>query len=135
VRPEKFQKIDLSQDYPCPCRRRGHLTPIILTEALGCERCQQIFVVQDNGHIIEQLSSTYPYKRTWRWTGHRWLAANSRLGEGYLPVILGIILLLLIVWLPLVLHAPSSVGMILWAILAMLLIILPALIFWLAYRR
>lgn len=135
MRPEKFQKIDLSQDYPCPCRRRGHLTPIILTEALGCERCQQIFVVQDNGHVIEQLSSTYPYKRTWRWTGHRWLAANSRLGEGYLPVILGIILLLLIVWLPLVLRAPSSVGMILWAILAMLLIILPALIFWLAYRR
>ncbi|MBR8831380.1 MAG: hypothetical protein N5P05_002063 [Chroococcopsis gigantea SAG 12.99] len=135
MRPQKYQKIDQNSDYPCPCRRRGKLQPIILTEAFGCDRCQQIFVVQENGQTIEQLASHYPYKRVWRWTGFRWIAANSRFGEGFLPVTLGIILLLMIVWLPLMIKSPSNISVIFWAILAMLLVILPALIFWLAYRR
>ncbi|MEG3435846.1 hypothetical protein V0288_01830 [Pannus brasiliensis CCIBt3594] len=128
-------KIDQNQEYPCPCRRKGKLQPIILTEAFGCDRCQQIFVVQENGQTIEQLSSHYPYKRTWRWTGFRWVNGNQRLEEGVLPVILGILLLLSIVWLPLILKSPPNVGVIFGAILVMLLVILPALILWLAYRR
>jgi hypothetical protein len=111
------------------------LLPIVLTEAFGCDRCQQIFVVQENGQTIEQLSSHYPYKRTWRWTGFRWVSGNYRLGEGVLPVIFGIALLLSIVWLPLILKSSPSVSVILGAILVMLLVILPALIFWLAYRH
>jgi hypothetical protein len=135
VRPHKYTKIDQHQDYPCPCRRKGKLCPIILTDAFGCDRCQQIFVVQENGHIIEQLASHYPYKRTWRWTGFRWVSTNQRIGEGVLPLIMGIILLLSIVWLPLILKSPPGVSVIFGAILVMLLVILPALIFWLAYRR
>ena len=135
MRPQKAQKIDLNTEYPCPCRRRGHLLPITLTEAFGCDRCQQIFVVEENGQVIEQLSSSYPYKRAWRWTGHRWIAAHHGLGESYLPVALGIILVLLIVWLPLALRSPSGLSIIFWAILAVLLAVLPALMVWLAYRR
>ncbi|MGF1480253.1 MAG: hypothetical protein ACFB4I_12295 [Cyanophyceae cyanobacterium] len=135
MRPYKAQKIDLSTEYPCPCRRRGRLLPITLTEAFGCDRCQQIFVVEDNAQAIEQLSSTYPYKRVWRWTGHRWAAAHSGLGESYLPITLGIVSVLLIVWLPLALRSSSSIGIIVWAIIAVLLALIPALMAWLAYRR
>ncbi len=59
----KTQKIDLNTEYPCPCRRKGCLLPITLTEAFGCDRCQQIFVVEESGYVIEQLSTNYPYKK------------------------------------------------------------------------
>lgn len=135
MRAQKSVKIDLNSEYPCPCRRRGHLLPITLTEAFGCDRCQQIFVADENGQTIEQLSSTYPYKRAWRWTGYRWIAAHRGLGENYLPVMLGISLILLIIWLPLALQSPSGLSMIFWTAIAVFLVILPALVFWLAYRR
>jgi hypothetical protein len=135
VQHQKAHKIDLTQDYPCPCRRRGRLTPIALTEAFGCDRCQQIFVVEDSGHVLEQLSSNYPYKRAWRWTGQQWSAINAGLGESYLPVVLGITLVLLSIWLPLALNSSSNSGIILWAVVALLLAVLPALMVLLAYRR
>lgn len=135
VQPHKAQKIDLAQEYPCPCRRRGRLTPIALTEAFGCTRCQQIFVVEESGYVLEQLSTNYPYKRAWRWTGHQWNTATSALGENYLPIALGITLVLLSIWLPLALHSPQNSGILLWAIVALLLAILPALMVLLAYRR
>ncbi|MBD0362332.1 MAG: hypothetical protein ICV55_06085 [Coleofasciculus sp. C3-bin4] len=137
--PQKAQKIDLNTEYPCPCRRRGSLVPITLTEAFGCNRCQQIFVVEESGHVIEQLSTSYPYKKAWRWTGHRWTTAHTSIGESYLPVALGIVLVLLIVWLPLALAKSQTGGggpkIIFWAMLAVLLAVLPALMVWLAYRR
>ncbi len=130
---QKSQKIDLSQDYPCPCRRRGHLTPIALTEAFGCNRCQQIFVVEDNGHVLEQLSGTYPYKRAWRWNGHQWIVANPSLADSTLPVVMGIILIIMIIWLPLALNKSNSSLLVLVAVV--LLLALPALMVLLAYRR
>ena len=135
MRHQKVQKIELNAEYPCPCRRRGRLLPIILTEAFGCDRCQQIFAVEEKGQAIEQLSSTYPYKRAWRWTGNRWIPAHPGLGEGYFPVALGIILVLLIIWLPLALHSSSGLSIIFWAAITVLLAVLPALMVWLAYRR
>ena len=135
MQPQKAHKIDLTQDYPCPCRRKGRLSPIALTEAFGCNRCQQIFVVEDNGHVLEQLSTSYPYKRSWRWTGHQWRIVKAGLGESYLPIALGITLVLLSIWLPVALHSPSGAHIILWAIVALVLAILPALMVWLAYRR
>jgi hypothetical protein len=132
VRHQKYQKIDLDREYPCPCRRRGRLQPIILTEALGCDRCQQIFVVQDNGHVIEQLSSTYPYKKVWRWTGNRWTSAAENLSDSYIPIIVVLLLLMMIIWLPLIVS--SQLGN--WSILGIIaLVIIPAIIFWLTYRR
>ncbi|NJO95933.1 MAG: hypothetical protein HC764_07790 [Pleurocapsa sp. CRU_1_2] len=59
MRPYKIHTIDLTCEYPCPCRRNGKLQPIILTEALGCDRCQQLFVVKKDGQTIEQLSFVY----------------------------------------------------------------------------
>lgn len=135
MQPHKAHKIDLAQDYPCPCRRRGRLTPIALTEAFGCNRCQQIFVVEESGYVLEQLSTSYPYKRSWRWSGHQWNTASSGLSESYLPVALGIVLVLLSIWLPLALHSPQNSGFFLWAIVAFLLAVLPALMLLLAYRR
>lgn len=135
MQPQKAHKIDLTQDYPCPCRRKGRLSPIALTEAFGCNRCQQIFVVEDNGHVLEQLSTSYPYKRSWRWTGHQWRIVKAGLGESYLPIALGITLVLLSIWLPLALNSPANSGILLWAIVALLLAVLPALMVLLAYRR
>jgi hypothetical protein len=101
VRSYKTQKIDLSIEYPCPCRRKGNLKPIVLTEALGCDRCQQIFVVKKNGHEIEQLSAIYQ-KKSWQWTGNRWKNAYARWRQSYLLVIaflaLGSTILITLAW-------------------------------------
>ncbi|MBD2578411.1 hypothetical protein [Oscillatoria sp. FACHB-1406] len=131
---QKTTKIDLNREYPCPCRRRGTLQPIVLTEALGCDRCQQIFVAEESGSGIEQLSATYPYKRSWRWTGNRWVAVKAGFGESYLPVALTIVVLMLMVWLPLALRSPSA-HIIFWVIAAVLLAIVPVFMLWLSYRR
>jgi hypothetical protein len=134
VSSEKPQKIDLNEEYPCPCRRQGCLKPIILTEAFGCDRCQQIFVVEESGYVIEQLATHYPYKQAWRWTGKQWLLAHTGLKAHYLPLALGMILVPLLIWLPLALHSPGP-NILLWAMIALMLAILPAFMVWLAYRR
>ncbi|WP_066381331.1 MULTISPECIES: hypothetical protein [unclassified Anabaena] len=132
---KKPEKIDLNSEYICPCRRRGRLIPITLTEAFGCDRCQQIFVVEDNGYMLEQLSTTYPYKRAWRWTGSGWNVVHPKLRESYLPIALGIIFVLVIIWLPLALRLANGSSIIAWAMVAVLLAILPAFMVWLTYRR
>lgn len=132
---KKPEKIDFNTEYTCPCRRKGQLIPITLTDAFGCDRCQQIFVVEDNGYVLEQLSTTYPYKRAWRWTGNSWNVIQPRLGESYLPIALGIIFVLVIIWLPLALRLANGSSIIAWAIVALLLAILPAIMVWLTYRR
>ncbi|NET53280.1 MAG: hypothetical protein F6K09_32835 [Merismopedia sp. SIO2A8] len=77
------KKIDLSSHYPCPCCRRGSLSPITLTEAFGCQQCQEIFVLHEEGYVLEGLKTAYPYPRKWYWTGYRW-NAKSRSGQ-WLP--------------------------------------------------
>lgn len=135
--PQKAKKIELNQDYPCPCRRRGTLRPIALTEAFGCDRCQQIFAVEDQGHTIEQVSTSYPYKRAWHWTGNRWLAVNAKLGEHYLPFAIGFAIVLPIVFLVLAIHLPPVPQelRIIVIILAVLFVLLPAFMLWSSYRR
>lgn len=135
--PQKAKKIELNQDYPCPCRRRGTLRPIALTEAFGCDRCQQIFAVEDRGHTIEQVSTSYPYKRAWHWTGNRWIAVNSKLGENYLPFAIGFAIVLPIVFLVLAIHLPPVPQelRIIVIILAVLFVLLPAFMLWSSYRR
>ncbi|MEO1590698.1 MAG: hypothetical protein AAFU71_05335 [Cyanobacteria bacterium J06632_22] len=90
MRSRKSQKLDINADYPCPCRRRGTLKPILLTEAFGCDRCQQIYVLKDDGYTIEQLATHYPYRRVWRWTGHQWLL-NRHLGLYHYGLALGMV--------------------------------------------
>jgi len=135
VPSQKSQKIDLNAEYPCPCRRRGRLVPITLTEALGCDRCQNIFVVTEDGQGIEQLPTNSPYKRCWNWNGNQWCVANTRLRESYLPMSLVIVIGLVVFWLPYLLGLPLGPSVIPWVILAVLLATLPALMVWLAYRR
>jgi hypothetical protein len=67
------QKICLSQQYPCPCHQQGQLQQIVLTEAFGCNRCQRIFVLKEDGCTIEELATNYPYQRRYYWNGGRWL--------------------------------------------------------------
>ncbi len=102
---------------------------------MGCDRCQQIFVVEEGGYVLEQLSTSYPYKKAWRWLGQRWTNAHPSFSDSYLPLAIIIILVPLLVWLPLALRSPSGPIIIFWALLAILLAVLPALMVWLAYRR
>lgn len=134
MRPSRSPKIEHDKEYPCPCRRRGRLQPIFLTEAFGCDRCQHIFAIEENGHIIEQLSSTYPYKRAWRWTGYYWVAAHKGMRESVLPIILGILSVLIVVLLRLAMGSNFIVGMIPWLVVAICLGALISLILWVAYR-
>ncbi|MBF2064624.1 MAG: hypothetical protein IGS39_09425 [Calothrix sp. C42_A2020_038] len=134
MQSKKPEKLDFNSEYPCPCRRRGQLIAITLTEAFGCNRCQRIFVVEDNGYVLEELSTTYPYKKAWRWSGNAWSVVHPKMGESYLPVALGIIFVLVVIWLPLALRLASSNSLVAWAMLAVLLALLPALMLWLTHR-
>jgi hypothetical protein len=131
---KNFHKIDLDQDYPCPCRRRGRLVPITLTEAFGCNRCQQIFEVDPQGQTLEKLSTSYP-KQLWRWSGHHWVAVGQGWRDSYTTMALGITLVLLSIWLPVALNSSSKSSMVIWTVVALLVAVLPALVVLLAYRR
>ncbi|HEY9769713.1 MAG TPA: hypothetical protein V6C71_14650 [Coleofasciculaceae cyanobacterium] len=137
MRSQKTQKIDLSSEYPCPCRRKGNLKPIVLTEALGCDRCQQIFVVKRDGQVIEQLSSIYQ-KKSWRWTGNRWKNAYARWTQSYLSIMLILLLSLsvvIVVILPLLLRWLNAQSIISWIVIFLFLIILLILSLFIVYRH
>ncbi|NER34382.1 MAG: hypothetical protein F6J93_10190 [Oscillatoria sp. SIO1A7] len=79
------QKIDFNAEYPCPCcRHKGKLVQITLTEAFGCNLCQQIFVVEEEGYALEPLPTDYPYKRSWYWNGQSWRVGRPDLRKNYL---------------------------------------------------
>jgi hypothetical protein len=96
------QKIDLRQPYPCPCCHQGRLQQIILTESMGCSRCQQIFALHPDGLHIEPLGVAPAYRRVWWWNGRKWRVAVSGSQRGLVRVgivalaslILGVALLL-----------------------------------------
>ena len=137
MRSHKTQKIDLSSEYPCPCRRKGNLKSIVLTEALGCDRCQQIFVVKRDGQVIEQLSSIYQ-KKSWRWTGNRWKNAYVRWTQSYLSMMLILLLslsIVIVVILPLLLRWLNAQSIISWIAIFLFLIILLILSLFIVYRH
>ena len=94
-----------------------------------------MFIIQQQGYVIEQLPTHYSYKRSWEWKGHHWQIVQNNFRKNYLPVAILVILMLLVIWLPLALRLPFGVNIVPWVILAVLLAILPALMVWLAYRR
>ncbi|NJM66832.1 MAG: hypothetical protein HC851_14790 [Acaryochloris sp. RU_4_1] len=96
----KVNKIDASGTYPCPCRRQGHLSPIMLMDALGCEQCHHIFIVKPDGYTIEQCSAHYPH-RTWYWTGRHWHPSRSRNRKLYWSLLLLSLCvgLIIVIWL------------------------------------
>jgi hypothetical protein len=136
VRTYKSQKIDQTADYPCPCRRNGRIKPIALTEAFGCDRCQQIFVVQDNGYVIEQLSTHYPYKRAWRWTGHQWRLDRSSISTSYMPLlVIGLFGVVVFFLLLATLQTPEGGQTVVRLLAALTVSLLLVFMFWLASRR
>jgi hypothetical protein len=135
VPPLKAQKVDINATYPCPCRQQGQLSPIALTEAFGCQRCQQIFVLKADGVTIEQLSTTYPYKRAWYWDGDQWQPVRKSLVAGYWLLLLGFSLLVLTVLLLWTLfRGVSQPEVWLWVTLIFLIVALLFLLL-LAYRH
>jgi hypothetical protein len=93
-----------------------------------------MFVIEENGHIIEQLSSTYPYKKAWRWTGYCWIATHKGMGEGVLPIILGMLSALMVLVIRLAVIPASIVSMIPWILMSIFLVTLIGLILWFVYR-
>ena len=137
MRSHKTAKIDLSSEYPCPCRRKGNLKPIVLTEALGCDRCQQIFVVKKDGQVIEQLSSVYQ-KKSWRWTGNRWKNAYTRWTQDYLSIMLILLFslsILIVVILPVLLRWLNAQSIISWIVAFLFLMMLLIISLFVVYRH
>lgn len=136
VRTYKSQKIDQNADYPCPCRRNGRIKPITLTEAFGCDRCQQIFVVQEDGYVIEQLSTHYPYKRSWRWTGQQWRLDRSSLSISYMPLLVMASFGLMVLFLLLAtLQSPQGTQTVTRLLTTLAVSSLLVAMFWVASRR
>lgn len=135
MRARKAQKIDLQAEYPCPCRRNGTLVPIALTEAFGCDCCQQIFVIKEDGYLLEQLSTHYPYKRVWYWAGKQWCLDHSVLSNHYLPLATMLFAVFMFVLLLAILQPPSSLGMFLCWLTAAAVALSFLVVFWLSCRR
>lgn len=133
MRLRKICPIETNREYPCPCRRKGKLLPIVLTEALGCELCQNIFVLSPQGKSIEQLNISYPYKKVWYWTGRKWITQDKPWRENLLLTAIVFLFALLIFCIPLlVLKVGTSL---ISAIMVGLIIILLFVCLWFAYRR
>ncbi len=81
--------------------------------------------------MIEQLSTTYPYKKAWRWTGNQWSLSPSTLSRGYLPLTLVILFVLVLLLLITTLHSTIAFRVVAALVLASML----ALVLWLACRR
>jgi hypothetical protein len=131
-------KIDQDDTYPCPCRKQGQLCPITLTEALGCHRCQHIFIIHSDGYILEQLSGTYPYKQLWHWTGQEWTPIKSKLRTDGCVLIVGIssCLLILLLCLTRVFAGSVNDARMVWVVVGILPVCLFAGLVWLTiYRR
>lgn len=135
--PRRIRKIDLQKNYPCPSCRKGSLNLILLTEALGCDRCQKIFVVKDNYETIEQLSS-FEQKKTWYWNGSSWAQLYTGLTPNTLSALFITMVLfpmLMAIFLSLLLQRIPPNSMILGVIVCFVTIIFVGLMLWLAYRN
>lgn len=132
ARPQAL-KIDLGRTYPCPCRREGNLSQITLTEALGCDRCQRIFVVNQEGEVLEQVSNPSGHHQAWHWDGTQWYLTSSSLRGKYLPLGVGIGILLLILWIPVAFSSLTythGIGLVIVSIVLVTFLI----VFWFADR-
>lgn len=135
---QKAQKIDLNNEYPCPCPRcRGQLVSIaLMVAAMRCDRCNEMFEIQESGYILDQLPTSNPSKKSWCWTGRRWILARSTLEFTFLPkVVIILIAISLIVWLILLVRSLSDSIVIFWLAIVALLIGLTWMLLWLGSRR
>lgn len=104
---------------------------------MGCDRCQQIFMVNTDDGVIEQVSTIYQ-KKSWRWTGNRWKNAYARWSHSSLSLIsLGVLILLVltVVILPPLLRWLSTQSIISWTVVILSLVMLLILSLFVVYRR
>jgi hypothetical protein len=135
VRLRKIHPIDLNREYPCPCRRRGKLSNIVLTEAMGCELCQTIFVLSPQGESIEQLNAHYPYKKAWSWTGKKWIPSKKPWRENYFLIVAIMCFCLFALIFSLLLISLRSGVNLFSVIIVGLIILLLSVFLWLAHPR
>jgi hypothetical protein len=128
--------IGLERDYPCPCRCEGRLAPIPLTEALGCFKCQRIFVVGQEGLVISDVVASQAAGQQWRWTGREWYRANGPGAFGLVATVLLLVGVMLGMGV-LYLQRPHPSGVLFLRLLlgAAIMMLLPAIMTVLSLRR
>lgn len=82
-------------------------------EALGCNVCPQIFVVDETNRLVAQPSRLHPGIRTWRWTGARWRLVRSMEDSEFLTFCVGVGLLIL-GWLFAIRHLIMGLQILYW---------------------
>lgn len=131
VREETPIKLDCDRSYPCPVCRRGQLNAITLTDAWGCDDCQEIFE-QKAPNVLQKLSAPYPYKISWQWTGKSWERLKpkvkpDRVRRAVAAIALVSFILLALTALELI-DLPLRIG-----VVALLLLVL--IVVWIGLRR
>ena len=128
---EDQTRLDPDKTYPCPVCRRGELTPITLTEAWGCDVCQEIFE-QKAPDAIKKLTSPYPRQAIWQWSGKNWERQRPKVKAERMRRVLGAIALITLTWLALaileLINIPAKLG-------AVILILLVLVVVWMGLRR
>ena len=113
-----MQKIEVSSDYPCPCRRDARLIPIALTDALGCNKCSNVYVIINDGMNIEQVSGIPGVKRVLVWNGKSWQPIHREYSSKQWIILMSVIILSgVLIWM----MAQIFPGQ--WAILVFILLI------------
>lgn len=84
---------------------------------------------------MEQLSTHYPYKRAWRWTGQQWRLDRSALPLGHPSLLVMTALVLLAFFLLLAtLQSPQSAKTLISLVITLTTLGLLGAVFWLASR-
>jgi hypothetical protein len=99
---ETPRPLSLSDSFPCPICRQGHIEAIALTEAFACEFCRHIMSVDLPAQQVKVVDSSQPL--TWLWNGQKWqLCRGEQAAELSAMVIIAALILILfpasVVWL------------------------------------
>lgn len=119
--------------YPCPICKHGTIEPITLTEAWGCDRCQQIFERSAEPNTIGKLSTPYHRPRTWQWTGRGWVLSKKSAQPKTLKLVTAIVSCLLLWAIVSRIELSMTLGVILLGVVATFSLFV--VIFWVSQRR
>jgi hypothetical protein len=111
------------------------LQRITLTDAFGCDRCQHLFEVTEQGMYLEQIVTTRPQRPRWRWTGKTWKSVPRRDPLHKFTTLELFGLLLGTIVCVLILNQAIANNLVYGLCLLILLIVIPGLMFWLSYRQ
>ena len=124
-------RLHCDHSYPCPVCRRGELNAITLTEAWGCNDCQEIFE-QTTINTIKKLTAPYPHRASWQWTGKAWERQRPEMKPDPARRAVVAIALVTLIWLALTLlelvNIPLRIGV-------SALILIALIVVWIGLRR